>query len=264
LILDTNKMDLQIKNQTFLICGATSGFGSGTAKALMNEGATVIGVARNTEGLTQMQHEFGKLFVPIQGDITKSDTIDRVVKKVNELKISGVLINAGGPPAMSFEETELNDWDEAYKNLLRWKVELTKKLLPHFKAQKYGRLVYIESSSVKQPIENLVLSTSLRLSVVGLVKTLSQEIAGQNITFNIIAPGSHDTPAIERLIKKKSETVGISYEAAYKNWIENIPAKQMGNPDYLGSLAAWLLSPLAEFVTGQVYALEGGSVKSTL
>ena len=98
----------------------------------------------------------------------------------------------------------------------------------------------------------------------GLVKTLSQEIAGQNITFNIIAPGSHATPAIERLIKKKSENTGISFEESYKLWIKNIPAQQMGNPDYLGSLAAWLLSPLGEFVTGQVYALEGGSVKSTL
>lgn len=257
-------MDLQLNNQTFLICGATSGFGKGTATALMKEGASVIGVARNAEGLKKMQEAHGELFIPIQGDITQSGTIDKAVSKAMELKISGVLINAGGPPAMSFEETQLSDWDSAYENLLRWKVELTQKLLPHFKSQRYGRMVYIESSSVKQPIENLVLSTSLRLAVVGLVKTLSQEIAGQNITFNIVAPGSHATPAIERLIKKKSETSGISYEDAYKNWVENIPAKQMGNPDYLGSLATWLLSPLAEFVTGQVYALEGGSVKSTL
>lgn len=257
-------MDLQIAKQTFLICGATSGFGKGTAKALMTEGSTVIGVARNIEGLNLMEKEFGKLFIPLQGDITKTQTIDTVVKKANELNISGVLINAGGPPAMSFEETEMEDWDNAYHNLLRWKVELTKKLLPHFKTQNYGRLVYIESSSIKQPIENLVLSTSLRLSVVGMVKTLSQEIAGQNITFNVIGPGMHETPAIDRLIRKKSELKKISFDEAKKELISNIPAKQMGNPNYLGSLAAWLLSPLSEFVTGQVYTLEGGSVKSTL
>jgi 3-oxoacyl-[acyl-carrier protein] reductase len=97
-----------------------------------------------------------------------------------------------------------------------------------------------------------------------MVKTVSQEISGQHINFNIIAPGSHATPAIERLIKKKSELGGIDFEEAKKNWIQNIPAKQLGNPEQLGSLAAWLLSPLSEFVTGQVYALEGGSVKSTL
>lgn len=257
-------MNLQIKNQTFLICGATSGFGKGTATVIMNEGATVIGIARNKTGLETMQKKFGARFVPLAGDIHLSKTIDKAKEMAQKYDISGVLINAGGPPAMSFDETKLENWDEAYKTLLRWKVEITQKLLPHFRSKKYGRMVFIESSSVKQPIENLVLSTSLRLSIVGMVKTLSQEISDQNINFNIIAPGSHQTPAIERLIKKKSEVSGISYEQAKDDWIQNIPAKKMGNPDYLGSLAAWLLSPLSEFVTGQVYALEGGSVKSTL
>ncbi len=165
---------------------------------------------------------------------------------------------------LGFMETQLENWDDAYQKLLRWKVEITQKLIPIFKEQHYGRMVYIESSSVKQPIENLVLSTSLRLAVVGMVKTVSQEVSGQNINFNIIAPGSHATPAIERLIRKKSELGGIDFEEAKKAWIESIPAKQMGNPNHLGSLAAWLLSPLSEFVTGQVYALEGGAVKSTM
>lgn len=100
--------------------------------------------------------------------------------------------------------------------------------------------------------------------MVGLVKTLSQEISGNNITFNIIAPGSHATPAIDRLIQKKADHSGVSFEEAHKDWVQNIPAGFMGNPDYLGSLGAWLLSPLSEFITGQVYALEGGNVKSTL
>ena len=257
-------MDLKINNQRFLVCGATSGFGKGTAEALMNEGATVIGVARNKDKLDEMESRHGKQFIPIQGDITISSIIERVVALAKSHKISGALINAGGPPALSFLETKLENWDDAYKNILRWKVEITKELLPNFKENGYGRLVYIESSSVKQPIPNLVLSTSLRLAVVGMVKTLSQEVSGQNITFNIIAPGSHATPAIERLIKKKSELDGISYEQAHDAWMKNIPAGFMGNPDYLGSLAAWLLSPLSEFVTGQVYAVEGGNVKSTL
>ncbi|PKP09367.1 MAG: short-chain dehydrogenase [Bacteroidetes bacterium HGW-Bacteroidetes-4] len=257
-------MELSINKQTFLVCGATSGFGKGTARALMNEGARVLGVARNQEGLKQMKQEFGDAFISLSGDISQSEIIHEVVNQARKLSISGALINAGGPPALAFEETQLSDWDEAYQKLLRWKVELTQQLLPHFKTQKYGRLVYIESSSVKQPIENLVLSTSLRLAVVGMVKTVSQEVSGQNINLNIIAPGSHATPAIERLIKKKSELSGQSLEAARKEWIENIPAKQMGNPDYLGTLAAWLLSPMAAFVTGQVYALEGGAVKSTM
>lgn len=257
-------MDLQIKGQSFLVCGATSGFGRATAIALMNEGARVIGVARSEDNLMAMKVQYGDLFSPMQGDITQSATINRVMELAADRKINGALINAGGPPALAFEETQLKDWDDAYQKLLRWKVEITQKLLPVFKKKNYGRLVYIESSSVKQPIENLVLSTSLRLAVVGMVKTASQEVSGQNINLNIIAPGSHATPAIERLIQKQSEIKGVSTEEARKAWIKNIPAGQMGNPEYLGSLAAFLLSPLAEFITGQVYAVEGGNVKSTL
>ncbi|PLX17963.1 MAG: short-chain dehydrogenase [Salinivirgaceae bacterium] len=257
-------MDLKIENQTFIVCGASSGFGKGTAKALIRENASVIGIARNLEKLKQTQLELGDNFIPFQGDISQTETINELVKIASEKKISGILINAGGPPAMSFNETELSDWDNAYQNLLRWKVDIVKKLLPYFENKQYGRIVFIESSSVKQPIENLILSTSLRLAVLGMMKTLSQEIQGQNITFNMIAPGSHATPAIERLIKKKSEIENISYNEAKEKWEENIPAGKMGDPNDLGQLAAWLLSPSSKFVNGQVYAVDGGTIKSTL
>lgn len=257
-------MNLQINNHSFIVCGATSGFGQATATALMNEGATVIGIARQQDGLDRMKQQFKGKFIPVKGDITTSEIINKVIGLATEHQVNGILINAGGPPAKLFEETRLSDWDDAYRNLLRWKVELTHKLLPHFKQQKYGRVVYIESSSVKQPYENLVLSTSLRLSVVGMMKTVSQEISGLNINFNMIAPGSHDTPAINRLIEKKSQLSGQDFANTKTSFIEAIPAKQLGNPSHLGTLAAWMLSPLAEFVTGQVYTLEGGAVKSTL
>ncbi len=257
-------MDLGIKNQTFLVCGCTAGFGLATTEALINDGARVIGVARKQEGLDGLKAKYKSSFIPLTGNITSSETINKAAKLAEEENISGVLVNAAGPPAKLFEETRLSDWDEAYRNLLRWKVELTQKLLPHFKNKGYGRVVYIESSSVKQPIENLVLSTSLRLSVVGMMKTVSQEVSGQNINFNMIAPGSHDTAAINRLIEKKSQLTGQDFDSAKEAFIDNIPAKQFGNPNYLGNLASWLLSPMAEYVTGQVYAIEGGAVKSTL
>jgi len=257
-------MDLQIAKQTFIVCGATSGFGHATAKALLKEGATVIGIARHTDKLKKLAEIHKQNFIPLTGDLTTQKTIDEVASEARKHDIDGILINSAGPPAKSFAETRIEDWDTAYQNLLRWKVDLTQKLIPHFTKKEYGRIVYIESASVKQPIENLVLSTSIRLAIVGMMKTLSQEISGQNITMNIIAPGSHETPAIERLIKKKSETDGLSYDDARQKMINNIPAKKMGDPEKLGTLAAWLLSPLSEFVTGQVYALEGGNVKSTL
>ena len=257
-------MDLQIAQQTFIICGATNGFGNATAKALLDEGATVIGIARHGDKLKELAEIHKQNFIPLPGDLTTQETIGEVASAAKEYDIDGILINSAGPPAKSFAETGIEDWDAAYQDLLRWKVDLTQKLIPHFTKKQYGRMVYIESASVKQPIENLVLSTSIRLAVVGMMKTLSQEISGQNITMNIIAPGSPETPAIERLIKKKSETDGLSYDDARQNWINNIPLKQMGDPGKLGTLAAWLLSPLSEFVTGQVYAIEGGNVKSTL
>lgn len=165
---------------------------------------------------------------------------------------------------MLFEETELKDWDKAYHQLLRWKVALTQALLPHFKEKQYGKIVYLESASVKQPIDYLILSTSLRLSVVGMMKTLSQEMAGNGITFNMLAPGYHATPAIERLIQKSADQQKISFESAQKNLINQQPTQSIGNPENLASLAAWLLSPLSEFVNGQIYAIEGGTLKGTL
>lgn len=257
-------MDLLINNQSFLVGGCTAGFGLATTKALLKEGATVIGIARKPEGLVKLKSIYSSSFIPLQGNITHSDIINKAAILAKENDISGILINAGGPPAMSFEETRLSDWDDAYRSLLRWKVELIHKLIPHFKEKQYGRIVFIESSSVKQPIENLVLSTSLRLAVVGMMKTVSQEVSGQNINFNMIAPGSHNTSAINRLIEKKSHITGVDMETMRQNFINDIPAKQFGNPDHLGSLATWLLSPLAEFVTGQVYGIEGGAIKSTL
>ncbi len=257
-------MDLHINNHTFIVCGATAGFGRTTAEALIKDGACVIGIARQQSGLDQMTSLYKEKFIPLKGNITTSETINQVAAIAVDKDISGILVNAGGPPAKLFEETRLSDWDEAYRNLLRWKVELTQKLLSHFKNKQYGRFVFIESSSVKQPYENLVLSTSLRLSVVGMMKTVSQEVSGQNINFNMIAPGSHDTAAINRLIEKKANMTGQDFESTKTAFIDAIPAKQFGNPEYLGNLAAWLLSPLAEFVTGQVYAIEGGAVKSTL
>ena len=162
---------------------------------------------------------------------------------VQKTGLSGAFINAGGPPAMQFEETRLSDWDDAYRNILRWKVELTQKIVPLLKEKRYGRIVYLESSSVKQPIENLVLSTSLRLAVVGMMKTISQELSGLNITFNVLAPGTHDTAAIDRLLEKKSQLNGLSIEECRKQLISNIPQGSLGDANDLAGLAVWLLSP---------------------
>ncbi len=257
-------MKLHIKNKLFVVCGATSGFGNAVAKQLIREKANVIAVARTEENLKELQDAYRNKVEILAGDITQSATINALLKQTGSRKLDGILVNAAGPPAITFEESQLEQWDAAYNNLLRWKIELTKAFLPKFKTQKYGRFVYIESSAVKQPLENLVLSTSFRLSVVGCIKTLSQEIPDSGVTFNILAPGYHYTPAFERLIIKKAKIENISTEKAKLLIENNIPMKITGNVDKFATLAVWLLSPLSEYVNGQIYTVDGGVVKSTL
>ena len=257
-------MDLQIKNQLFIVGGATSGFGKAIAEALLKEGANIIAVARGEEKLKVLQSTAPKQIEIIAGDISNSSVIAQLVTVVGNRQLYGMVINAGGPPAKTVLETTLDDWDNAYKNILRWKVEITQAFVPKMMTQNYGRILYIESSSVKQPLENLVLSNSLRVAVVGMVKTLSQEIAKSGVTLNILGPGSHNTPAIDRIYKKKSEQTGLPFDEVKQNAITQIPVGALGEADDFASLALWLLSPMSRYITGETITVDGGMVKSML
>ncbi len=257
-------MNLQVKDHLFIIGGATSGFGKAIAEALLKEGADIIAVARGEEKLKMLAATAPSQTQIIVGDITDSSIITQLKNIVGNRQLHGMVLNAGGPPAKTVLETTLEDWDTAYKNILRWKVEITQAFVPKMMEQKYGRMLYIESSSVKQPMENLVLSNSLRVAVVGMVKTLSQEIAKSGVTLNILGPGSHNTPAIDRIYKKKSEQTGLPFEEVKQKAIEQIPVGALGEAEDFASLALWLLSPLSRYVTGETITVDGGSVKSML
>ncbi|MEP7280074.1 MAG: SDR family oxidoreductase [Bacteroidota bacterium] len=255
-------MDLGIKDQLFVVGGATSGFGKAIAAALIKEGAQIIAIARNQEGLDALKTTAPTQVETMAGDITQKEIIGQLLAVIGSRPLHGMLVNAGGPPAKTFLETTLDDWDTAYRTVLRWKVDITQNIVALMNKQHYGRIVYIESSSVKQPIENLVLSNSLRLAVVGFVKTLSQELAKTGITLNIMGPGSHDTPAIERLYAKKAEQTGLSAAETRKQGIQQIPVGALGKPEDFASLAVWLLSPCSSYITGQTITVDGGLVKS--
>jgi 3-oxoacyl-[acyl-carrier protein] reductase len=257
-------MDLHIKNQLFIIGGATSGFGKAIAEALLKEGANIIAVARTEEKLKTLQALAPGQVEIITGDISNADMIVKLQDVVGNRQLHGMLINAGGPPAKTVLETTLEDWDTAYKNILRWKVAITQAFVPKMIEQRYGRLLYIESASVKQPMENLVLSNSLRVAVVGMVKTLSQEIAKSGVTLNILGPGSHNTPAIDRIYQKKSEQTGLPFAEIKQKAIEQIPVGALGEAEDFASLALWLLSPASRYITGETITVDGGSVKSML
>ena len=257
-------MDLELKGSLFCVTGATSGFGKAIAERLMKEGANVIINARTKGKLDEMKAQYGDRVEILEGNITTDAVIADLFRMVGNRKLSGLVVNAGGPPAMSFLETELKDWDEAYRHILRWKVKIVQEVLDKMIPQNYGRIVFIESASVKQPIENLVLSNSLRLAVVGFVKTLSQEIANKGITLNVLAPGYHNTPAMERLFTKKGMLLGISPDEAKEIFEQETKVGKLGDADDLASLASWLLSPASRYVTGQTISIDGGLIKGTM
>ncbi len=251
-------MDLQIDNQLFIVGGATGGFGAAIAEKLVLEGANVIAVARTATKLSAFKKKYHRQVETITGDITKPKTLDKILTTVGDRHLAGALINAGGPPANPAMAATLEEWDGAYKSVLRWKVDLTKRLMPTFIEQKYGRLVFIESVSVKQPIPNLVLSNAIRMAVVGFVKTLSQEVVQHGITMNILGPGYHDTSAVDRIFNKRAEQTGKPAATIKSEFISNMKSGQMGNPADMGALAVWLLSPSSRYVTGQTIVVDGG------
>ena len=257
-------MDFKIAGKLFFVSGATSGFGGNIARLLLEEGAHVIVNARGKEKLDVLKNEFPDKVETLVGDITTDAIIAKLKRIIGPRYLSGAVMNAGGPPAMSFTNTKINDWDDAYERILRWKVKLTHELLPIFTEQNYGRIIYIESASVKQPIENLVLSNSLRLAVVGFVKTLSQEIARSGVTLNILAPGYHATPAMERLFTHKSMLLGITPEKAKEEFEEESRVGFLGDPYDFATLALWLVSSYSGFVTGQTISVDGGLVKGIM
>ena len=251
----------QAKEGMYIVCGASSGFGNAVAKSLLDAGFSVIAVARNEDTLQNLQKEYSGQVEYVAGDLTEPSTLRRIVEKSDKAFLNGIFLNSGGPPAKSIEETAMEDWDDAYSSLMRWKVDLTKLLLPKFKEQQYGRILFLESASVKQPIENLVLSTSMRLAVVGYAKTLSEEMAHKGITVNILAPGYHDTRALNRLLEKKSKNENISLEEAKERMKKQTKVGFIGDPVKLASLAKWLLSEESEYITGQTISVDGGVIK---
>lgn len=256
-------MELHLKDKLFLVGGATSGFGKAITEQLIAEKARVIAVARTKEKLEALQKTSDRIEI-LAGDLTQEAVLEALVAHLGNRVLTGAVINAGGPPAMPALDTTLADWDTAYTSVVRWKIALTQALLPKMMEQHYGRLLYIESVSTKQPVENLVLSNAMRLAVTGYVKTLSQEIGASGVTLNILGPGYHATQRMENLFAKNSELKGIPEKELRKTFADQTAVKQIGKPENFASLALWLLSPHSSYITGQTLTVDGGLVKGTM
>ncbi|MDI6401744.1 SDR family oxidoreductase [Balneolaceae bacterium ANBcel3] len=253
-------MDLKLTSQHFLVTGCSSGFGKAITTSLCREGALVTGVARQQDPLSRLHQLFPEQFTPVQGDLLKEETLDRVVQVIAGKKLHGLVLNAGGPPAKLASDTTPKDWDDAYKQVFRWKVDLVLRLIPRFAEAGYGRILFIESQSVKQPIPSLALSTAMRAAVTGFAKSLSRDLAPAGVTVNVIAPGPHNTPAIERVIQFRSQHTGENYEEAKRSIESAIPVGRFGTADELAGLATCLLSRHSGYITGQSISHDGGNV----
>jgi len=256
-------MDLKLDNKLFLVGGATSGFGKAITKQLIAENAKVIAIARTEDKLIELQKISDRVEI-VSGDLSSESVLTKLLVKIGNRTLTGAVVNAGGPPAMPVMDTKLSDWDEAYKTVVRWKIALTQALLPKMIENGYGRLLYIESVSTKQPVENLVLSNAMRLAVTGYVKTLSQEIGFTGVTLNILGPGYHATQRMENLFARNSELKGVPEIEIRRNFSEQTSVKRIGNPEDFASLALWLLSPYSGYITGQTITVDGGLVKGIM
>ncbi len=241
-----------------MVCGAGSGFGRSVALALAGEGAKVLAVSRTRKKLEELQRQAPENIEILAGDLFDTGFHKNITALLRKKALAGALINAGGPPAGGFDELTLTDWDKGWNEVVRWKIALTQQLLEKMKPQKYGRLLYIESVSILQPVENLILSNALRPAVAGFVKTVAKQVASSGITMNVLAPGYHKTAAMERLFKKKAQVEGISEEEALRKFEKAIPVGAIASSDELAVLALWLLSPLSRYVTGEVFPHDGG------
>ena len=248
-------MDLGLEGRTAIVCGGASGIGLAVAEALAGEGANVAVFSRRRELLEREADRIGALAV--QGDLTIPQHLERLVQATvgafGALDI--VVLNGGGPPASKAESLTAASVEEAVALLLTSHVTLVGHCLPHLRASGQGRIVAIESSSVREPIEGLALSNAVRPGVIGWLKTLARELAPDGITVNAIAPGQIDTERLRAL---------HGGEGPPPKALRRIPLGRLGTAAEIGAVAAFLASERASYVTGAVIPVDGGLTRSLL
>ncbi len=254
-------MDLGLKNKTAFVAASSQGLGKSVAMELAREGARVIINGRNEETLKKTKEEISSAFntevIAVSGDLSKAEDRDRVVKKILEKfgHIDILVTNTGGPPSGKFEDLAQEEWDKAYQLLLGSAVAIMRSFIPGMKKQQWGRIISITSQAVKQPVENLILSNSVRASVAGLNKTLASELGEFNITVNNIMPGYTNTNRLKNLMDKNP---------GFGDAKKDIPLGRFGEPQEFAAAVAFLASERASYITGVSLAVDGGWIKSIL
>jgi 3-oxoacyl-[acyl-carrier protein] reductase len=270
-------LDLGLKGKTALVTAASRGFGEAVAMQLAAEGAKVAMCARGEEALMATAENVravgqsawggsgGQVFAQ-PCDVTDGEAVAGFMAEAeNQLgPLDLMLVNAGGPPAGTFADFDLSQWEAAYRLTIESAVRLCQMALPGMQERGWGRIVQITSISVLEPVDNLLLSSVLRPAVQGLTRTLANECASAGVTVNSVAPGFHTTSAVERIITRKMADTGCTRKDVIGQWTEAIPVGRLGEASELASLVLFLMSEQAAYITGQCIVADGGWVKRTI
>lgn len=253
-------MEFGLKNKVAFVAASSQGLGKAVATELAKEGCRVIINGRKKEALETTKKEIEQQthgeVLALAGDLSVSNEREQVIKKALKQygSIDILVTNTGGPPSGKFEQFKEEDWDNAYRSLLLSAVGLINGFLPRMNQKQWGRIIAITSQAVKQPVNNLILSNSVRASVAGLIKTLSIELGPYNITVNNVMPGYTETDRLKHLTQNNP-----SFESSAK---AEIPLGRFGKPEEFAAAVSFLASERAGFITGVSLAVDGGWIKS--
>jgi 3-oxoacyl-[acyl-carrier protein] reductase len=263
-------MELGLKGRVAIVAAASKGLGCAVATELAREGAEVAICARSAANLekaaSSIRQAGGREVFWQALDVTDAARVQAFVAAVEKRygRVDICVTNAGGPPAKTFLEISAEEWNAAVSLTLLSAVYFAREVLPRMRKNKWGRLVTITSVSVKQPIEGLLLSNSIRAAVAGLARTLANEFGADGITVNNVCPGYTLTERLDELAETLAQGGGVSREKILERWSSQVPLGRLGKPEEFAALVVFLVSERASYINGASIAVDGGWVRSLL
>lgn len=263
-------MDLGLKGKVALVAASSRGLGKAVAHELAGEGARLVMCARGEGALRAARDEIvndtGAEALAVAADLSESAAVDAVVRAALDAygRVDVLVTNTGGPPPGPFESHSAEAWRAAVQQNLESVINLVRGVLPGMKERRWGRIINVTSIAVKQPVDGLILSNSVRAAVTGFARTLANEVAPFGITVNNAMPGYTRTDRLEALAGRVAERKGLPAERRLEAWNDEIPMKRLGEPHEFAALVAFLASERASYITGASIPVDGGWIRALL